>query len=99
MVNFGQRLKKLRTQQQWTQELLAERIGVTKSAISTYENTLRLPTYDVMIKLARIFHVSTDYLLGIEKKEVLDITDITEEQKQILALLITQFKQTKPPRK
>lgn len=98
MVDFGERLKKLRTQQHWTQELLAERLGVTKSAISTYENTLRLPTYDVMIKIARIFHVSTDFLLGIDKREVIDTTDLTEEQKQILALLVTQFKSNNAPR-
>ena len=55
-----------------TQKDLADRIGVSKSIISSYESGIRYPSYDVLVKMARIFHVSTDYILGIEKKRVLD---------------------------
>jgi transcriptional regulator with XRE-family HTH domain len=72
MVDFGNVLKKLRQQEGLTQQQLANKLGVTKSVISYYELQERYPSPDVLTKLAQIFHVSTDYLLGIEKGEVID---------------------------
>lgn len=68
LVNFGNRLKTLRIKK-LTQQQLADLLGLTKSVISAYENGLRYPAYDVLIKIARIFKVSTDFLLGVEIKE------------------------------
>lgn len=65
LVDFGSRLKELRTQAGMTQQQLASRIGVTKSVISFYELRERAPSPDVLIKCAGIFHVSADFLLGI----------------------------------
>ena len=63
-----------------TQKDLADRIGVSKSIISSYESGIRYPSYDVIVKMARIFHVSTDYLLGKEKKRVLDSSALTDDE-------------------
>ena len=65
MVDFGNVLKKLRQQEGLTQQQLANKLGVTKSVISYYELQERYPSPDILTKLAQIFHVSTDYLLGI----------------------------------
>lgn len=62
-MDFGSRLKELRTQAGMTQQQLASRIGVTKSVISFYELRERAPSPDVLIKCAGIFHVSADFLL------------------------------------
>ena len=64
MINFGNKLKLLRLQDNMTQEQLAQKLNLTKSVISAYETGLRLPSYDVLIRIAKIFNVSTDYLLG-----------------------------------
>ena len=64
MVTIGLKIKELRTERHMTQIEFAERLGVTKSAISSYENGSRLPSYDILLKMARIFKVSTDTLLG-----------------------------------
>ena len=85
MVDFGNRLKTLRVQNDLTQAQLAQRLGLTKSVISAYENGLRMPSYDVLIIIARIFKVTTDYLLGVEKKREVDLSGLTEEE--IIALL------------
>lgn len=85
MVDFGNRLKTLRIQNDLTQAQLAQRLGLTKSVISAYENGLRMPSYDVLIIIARIFKVTTDYLLGVEKKREIDLSGLTEEE--IIALL------------
>ena len=78
VVDFGARLKMLRTQAGLTQSQLGKQLGVTKSVISFYELQERTPSPDVLIKLAGVFHVSTDYLLGISKTETIDVTGLDE---------------------
>lgn len=84
MVDFGTRLKSLRTQMGLTQKQLAERLGVTKSVVSYYELQERYPSPEILVKLARIFHVSTDYLLGVEISQYIDISDLEDEDKLLL---------------
>ena len=86
-VEFSNRLKELRTQAGLTQLQLAQRLGITKSVISFYELSERAPSPDVLIRLAKIFHVSTDYLLGLDKKETLDISGIDKNDVAILRAL------------
>ena len=87
-VNFGNRLKTLRIKKKLTQQQLADLLGLTKSVISAYENGLRYPAYDVLIKIARIFKVSTDFLLGVEIKREIDTSGLTDEQVEALIVLI-----------
>lgn len=82
MIDVGSKIKTLRISQKITQNEFAERLGVTKSAISSYENGSRLPSYDILIKIARIFKVSTDYLLGCteDKTITVNVSGLTEKQ-------------------
>lgn len=88
LVNFGNRLKTLRIKKKLTQQQLADLLGLTKSVISAYENGLRYPAYYVLIKIARIFKVSTDFLLGVEIKREIDTSGLTDEQVEALIVLI-----------
>ncbi len=92
MVDFGVRLRALRTTNNMTQTQLAKRIGVSKSMVSAYETSMRLPSYDVLIKIAYTLKVTTDYLLGVDKRDKLNIPSITEEQKQSIYAMIRTFK-------
>ena len=76
---IGERLRKLREEAHLSQKQLAERTWLSTSVISGYELGTRTPSADVIIKLASYFHVSTDYLLGIEKKTTLDTEGLTDE--------------------
>ncbi len=87
-MNFGNRLKTLRIKKKLTQQQLADLLGLTKSVISAYENGLHYPAYDVLIKIARIFKVSTDFLLGVEIKREIDTSGLTDEQVEALIVLI-----------
>ena len=80
MINFGNRLKKLRTQNNMSQAQLGDRLGLSKSLISAYENGIRMPSYESLISLSRLFKVSTDYLLGVENTNVLDLSGLTEQE-------------------
>ena len=64
MVEISQRLRKLRLDRHMTQAQVARRVGVTASMVSSYETDIRLPSYEVLIRLADLFAVSADYLLG-----------------------------------
>lgn len=79
-MNFGERLKELRSGQKITQQQLATRLGVAKSVVSYYESGDRFPSYDVLIKLARTFHTTTDYLLGIERERMIDVSGLSEHE-------------------
>ena len=88
MVDFGNILKTLRLRENMTQAQLAQKLGLTKSVISAYETGLRLPSYDVLIHISKIFKVSTDYLLGVESQQGIDLSGISEEEVTALKNLI-----------
>jgi len=92
MLEFGKKIKELRQQKLLTQEQLAKRLWVTKSIISAYESGTKFPSLDMLIKLAATFNVSTDYLLGIDKKRTLDVSNLSQPQIEILCRLISEFR-------
>ena len=51
---------------------------------SYYELQERYPSPEILIKLAKTFHVTTDYLLGLENKQTLDISGLSDEDVQLL---------------
>lgn len=87
-MDFHNKLKELRTNAGMTQKQLGAQIGVTKSVISYYELQERLPSPEVLIKLAAVFHVSADYLLGIEKSPVIDVSGLKDEDISILKQIV-----------
>lgn len=87
VLDFGIKLRELRERAGMSQKQLAAYIGVSPTSISLYELHERMPKQETMAEIARIFRVSTDYLLGIEKKRVLDLSGLTEEEIEILELL------------
>lgn len=92
MVSFGEKLRELREKARLTQRQLAVQIRVSKSTISSYETQVRDPSPANIIKIAKTFHVSTDYLLGIDKIERADLSELDEEEKEIVYNLINIFR-------
>lgn len=60
---IGKRILKLRRANGITQEMLAKMIFCDKSVVSLWEHGKRTPDVDMVVKLAKLFHVSVDYLL------------------------------------
>lgn len=89
------RIKKLRLQNEMTQVQLAEIVGVTKQSVSNWENDNIQPSIDMLIKLSKYFAVSTDYLLGMENRKYLEITDLTDEQLSHLKYIIDDMSNQK----
>jgi transcriptional regulator with XRE-family HTH domain len=64
---LGKRITALRKEAGLTQEQLAKRLNITRSALSQYELGSRNPDYDLLLKIADFFEVTVDYLLGKPK--------------------------------
>lgn len=74
MKSLGERLKKERDKRGWSQVYVSQRLGMKRS--STYANWeygLREPDAEMIMKIAELYEVSTDYLLGKTDKSVMDI--------------------------
>ena len=95
-MKFAEKLKELRKNAGMTQQQLADRIWVTKASISYYELSERDPSPEILIKIAKVFHVTTDYLLGIEDKQLyLDVSDLDEDEIQLLQHTIDILKKNR----
>jgi len=76
-VKFAQRLKKLRIDHNMTQEEFAERLSVSRQAVSKYESGEGYPEIEKLILISRMFRVSIDYLLG--ETDEYNVKQITKE--------------------
>ena len=91
---IGDRIKQLRLDAKMTQPELAKKLDVTRSAVATYENNSRQPSFQILIRLAHIFNVSTDYLLLGNDNNLLDVEGLSGEQRAIIVSLIKNFRET-----
>lgn len=95
MIDLGQRLKDLRKAKGLTQQQVADRVWVTKAMISSYELSTRAPSYEVLIKLSKLFGVTTDFLLGIESSRTINVNGLTEKQITLIKSLVDEIRQGK----
>ena len=70
-----ERIHDLRERSGMTQTDLAMRMGVTRSGVNAWEMGISKPSLDNLITLSRIFHTTTDYLLGIENEDIIIINN------------------------
>ena len=91
ILDLSVRLKEQRKNKHLNQEQVAECIGVTKSTISAYENDLRQPSYEILLKLANLYCVSTDYLLGRTDTVSVDLSDLTIAEATLVKELVASM--------
>lgn len=89
--NFGEKLKELRRGRSMTQQELGAHIGLSKAVISKYEVGMGYPSFDILIRFARFFGVSTDFLLGLEVSKSLDVSHLTDRQIDCVRRIIEEF--------
>lgn len=77
---LNEQIKKLRILNGMSQVDLAARLGISKQSVSNWENDNIQPSIDMLLKLARLFSVSTDYLLGLETRRYLEVSGLSETQ-------------------
>ena len=101
-MTFAERLKELRKQAHLTQVELAKLLGIGQSSYADWERGKKKPTQEILVKIAQIFNVSIDYLVGNseEKSGELDNIELlfrmnskglTEEEKIIFKKELIEF--------
>lgn len=108
MLNIGEQITQLRKQNNLSQEELAKRAKVSRTIIGNYERNANTPSIEVLIKLARVFNVSVDYIIGegqlsaLDKdvlKRIEDIEELDPETKKHLFFLIDNVIQNSKTKK
>ncbi|MGE5598035.1 MAG: helix-turn-helix domain-containing protein [Bacteroidota bacterium] len=69
-MSLGSRIRHLRKNKDWSQAQLAAKLGVHQKHVSRYETEECRPSFDVLLKIAELFGVTTDYLLSEEPDPV-----------------------------
>ena len=99
LFSLADKIKVLREKMGMTQAELSRRMGLTRSSINSWEMGLSVPSTPIIIELAKLFHVSTDYLLGMEETATLQINGLTEREVSVLAELVECFRANKETEK
>lgn len=89
---LGSRIQELRGSFGWSQVELAKRLGVAKQTVSNWENENIQPSIEMLVRLARLFRVTTDYLLGLEAIPRLSVEGLPMHVVGHLSQLIEDFK-------
>ena len=90
---LGQRICELRTALGWSQVELAKRLGVAKQTVSNWENENIQPSIEMLIRLAKLFGVTTDYMLGLDRIPRLSVEGISNKMIAHISLLIDDFRE------
>ena len=88
---LSDRIKSLRIKSGISQAELARKLNVTRSSINAWESGLSTPTTQYIVKFAKIFHVSSDYILGIENKMSINLDNFDEHEINIIYVLVEYF--------
>lgn len=92
LYEIGDRLKALREARKLSQSQVARRLNISNSAISGYEKGTKTPSAEMLKTLAIFYNVSSDFLLGLEDRECINVDGLTDRQREVINILLTEFK-------
>lgn len=92
---IGDTIRTLRERAGYSQSELAKRLSVTRSSVNAWESGLSAPTAVYIIELARLFHVSSDFILGLDSSRQISLAGLTERETRILYELLDYFHRAK----
>ena len=78
-----------------TQTDLAKKLNITRSSVNAWEMGISIPSTTYIVELPQLFHVSTDYLLGLSDNVTLDVSYLNEREIQLVYELIQYFRTKK----
>lgn len=89
---IADRIKSLREKSNKTQSELAKQLGITRSSVNAWEMGISVPSTQYIVELAHIFHVSTDFLLGVDDTSSVSVAGLTEKDIELVHSLISHLK-------
>lgn len=91
ILSTSERIKELREKNGYTQAALAAKLSVTRACVNALEMGISSPSTENLVELTQIFHVTSDYILGISGSESIEIGQLKQDQKNVLYQLINLF--------
>lgn len=92
IINIADRIRYLRDKCGMTQSYLAKKLGISRSAVNSWEMGLSLPSLGNIVEMTKIFNVKSDYILGLENQVTVDITDLNNEERELVFKLVECLK-------
>lgn len=89
---FGDTIKNLRLSYKLSQVQLANELNVSKQTISNWENNNILPSIEMLVKIAQLFSVTTDYLLELDDRHYVEVTGLNDIQLAHIQQIINDIK-------
>lgn len=92
MIMIADRIKKVREQHHMTQSDFAKKLGITRAGVNAWEQGISIPSTKYLADIAKLFHVSADYLLGIDSTSTIDVSGLTDDDKEIIHSVVNHLR-------
>lgn len=76
---IGERLKEVRNDHKDTQQMLADKLMVSKSTVQSWEQEKSSPSHELLVEICRLYRVSADFLLGLKDDDPIFLSEREEE--------------------
>ena len=90
-------IKRLRKNMGLSQAMLARKLGVTRTSVNAWEMELSSPTAIYLVEMARLFHTTTDDILGLSQEEQISLRGMNDQEKRLIYDLVDYINSQKKP--
>ena len=95
IAGLPEKLREERKKTGLSQMAVGEIVGTTKTMMTKYETGVTTPTTEVLLKLAAFYKVSVDYLLGLERKKMLNVSALSDHEIETVRRVIEEIEKYK----
>lgn len=88
---ISDKIRELREQAGYSQTQLAKKLDVTRSSVNAWEMGLSSPTTQYIVAMAKLFHVSADYILGLQSEKSISLDGYTQREITMIMDLLKYF--------
>ena len=89
---IAEKIKMLREQNDMTQTQLAKALGISRSAVNAYEQSISTPSTQYIVEIAHLFKVSTDYLLGLDSTSTINVSGLSAKDVEVVYIMVQHLR-------
>jgi transcriptional regulator with XRE-family HTH domain len=89
---IAEKIRILRTERNMSQSELARKLGLSRNGVNSWEQSLSAPSLTYLVELAKFFHVTTDYLLGLSERTSIDVVGLSEEDIALISDIASRLR-------
>lgn len=89
---ISDKIKELRARNNMSQVKLAKALNVSRSTVNAWEMEISMPTIKYVIEMSKLFKVTSDYILELDNSNVINLSNLSKKQVQVIMQVIDCFK-------